>query len=108
MRGDRNLEKVVRKNFESHESRNTKTAMMFTIALAFLIFAGSTFKLISHLISSELESILGSDIFITSEASPFNFVNEGDIVDFIKQQNEIDNCITGYTFSTTEFTQLIK
>jgi NADH:ubiquinone oxidoreductase subunit 3 (subunit A) len=42
-RGDRNLEKVVRKNFESHEGRNTKTAMMFTIALSFLIFAGSTF-----------------------------------------------------------------
>jgi archaellum biogenesis protein FlaJ (TadC family) len=43
MRGDKNLEKVVRKNFESHESRNTKTAMMFTVALSFLIFAGSTF-----------------------------------------------------------------
>ena len=52
MRNDRKLEKVVRKNFESHESRNTKTAMMFTVALSFLIFAGSTFDLIGNLILS--------------------------------------------------------
>ncbi len=45
-RSDRNLERVVKKNFESHEGRNTKTAMMFTVALSFLIFAGSTFQLI--------------------------------------------------------------
>lgn len=43
VRQDKNLERVVAKNLESHANRNTKTAMMFTIALSFLIFAGSTF-----------------------------------------------------------------
>lgn len=52
IRGDKNLYQVVRKNLQGHESRNTKTAMMFTIALSFLIFAGSTFELIGHLIIS--------------------------------------------------------
>jgi hypothetical protein len=89
MRADKVLERVVRKNFESHESRNTKTAMMFTVALSFLIFAGSTFELISNLIVIQLESILGADIYITSRFSP-NFVNEGPILDFIHQQNAID------------------
>lgn len=42
-RKDKNLEKVIMKNLEGHEKRNTKTAIMFTIALSFLIFAGSTF-----------------------------------------------------------------
>lgn len=79
MRKDNNLEKVVRKNFESHESRNTKTAMMFTVALSFLIFAGSTFELISNLVVIQVESILGSDVYITSRFSP-NFVNEGPIM----------------------------
>jgi hypothetical protein len=66
MRKDRNLEQVVKKNLESHEGRNTKTAMMFTIALSFLIFAGSTFDLIGNLVTSQLIGILGSDVYITS------------------------------------------
>ena len=66
MRGDKNLETVVKKNFESHESRNTKTAMMFTVALSFLIFAGSTFELIGTLIVSTTQSVLGSDIFVSA------------------------------------------
>jgi hypothetical protein len=40
---DRKLFLVVKKNLEGHEKRNTKTAIMFTVALSFLIFAGSTF-----------------------------------------------------------------
>ncbi len=52
VRRGKNLYTVVKKNLEGHESRNTKTAMMFTIALSFLIFAGSTFELIGHLIIS--------------------------------------------------------
>lgn len=50
MRKDKNLYQVVRKNLDGHEARNTKTAMMFTIALSFLIFSGSTFELIGHMI----------------------------------------------------------
>ena len=66
MRHDKNLERVVAKNLESHANRNTKTAMMFTIALSFLIFAGSTFLLIGNLVVSQLEGVLGADIYITS------------------------------------------
>jgi hypothetical protein len=54
MRKDKNLEKVVAKNLESHSNRNTKTAMMFTIALSFLIFSGSTFQLIGNLVVATL------------------------------------------------------
>jgi hypothetical protein len=42
-RKDKKLFHVTKKNLEGHEKKNTKTAMMFTIALAFLIFSGSTF-----------------------------------------------------------------
>ena len=75
MRHDKNLERVVAKNLESHANRNTKTAMMFTIALSFLIFAGSTFLLIGNLVVSQLEGVLGADIYVTSQFSP-NFIDE--------------------------------
>jgi hypothetical protein len=79
MRKDKNLERVVAKNLESHANRNTKTAMMFTIALSFLIFAGSTFQLIGNLVVSQLEGVLGADIYVTSQFSPKNFIDENRI-----------------------------
>ena len=48
---DRKLKQIVVKNLITHKRRNTKTAIMFTISLSFLIFAGSTFTLIARLIS---------------------------------------------------------
>lgn len=107
MRHDKNLEKVVRKNFESHESRNTKTAMMFTVALSFLIFAGSTFDLIGNMVVTQLESVLGADVYITTRFSP-NYIDEGPIVQFLEEQKAIDQAITGYSFSTVELTEILK
>jgi len=37
---DRRLKKLVRKSLSGHRRRNQKTALMFTISLAFIIFAG--------------------------------------------------------------------
>ncbi len=69
VRKDKRLYPIAVKNLQSHEKRNTKTAVMFTITLSFLIFAGSTFKLISHLITSQIESFVGTDLMISSSAS---------------------------------------
>lgn len=65
---------MVNKNLDSHESRNTKTAMMFTVALAFLIFAGSTFDLIGNLVVSQIEGVLGADVYISTTFSS-NFID---------------------------------
>ena len=85
MRGDRTLYQVVKKNLQSHEARNTKTAMMFTVALSFLIFAGSTFDLIGNLVTSQLVGILGSDVYITSLLSPRNFLDEQALIRFLEE-----------------------
>ena len=53
----------------AHEKRNTKTAIMFAICLSFLIFAGSSFKLIGNLLVSQLETLFGSD-FAVQNANP--------------------------------------
>lgn len=42
-RFDKILYEVGIKNLKAHKNRNIKTAIMFGLCLAFLIFAGSTF-----------------------------------------------------------------
>ena len=42
-RRDRRLEILVSKNLDGHRNRNSKTSIMFTLAMSFLIFAASGF-----------------------------------------------------------------
>jgi len=72
---------------QSHQQRNTKTAIMFAICLSFLIFAGSTFKLIGKLIVSGLESRVGADLYAgTIDVRGMNtFVDDGPISEFLQQ-----------------------
>ena len=49
---DSKLKNFVIMNLNSHEKRNTKTSIVFTICLSFVIFAGSSFKLIGKLVLS--------------------------------------------------------
>jgi len=55
-RKDTKLKQILLKNLKSHKKRNIKTAIMFSICLSFLIFAGSSFALIGNLIESTLET----------------------------------------------------
>lgn len=49
-RRDRRFNAVIEKNMQGHRKRNSKTSILFTLAISFLIFAASSFKLISTLI----------------------------------------------------------
>jgi hypothetical protein len=74
MRKDWNLKPIIDKNLISHKNRNSKTAIMFVVCLSFLIFAGSTFKLLGTLIVSELEIAVGADLYaqtLTDKADTF-------------------------------------
>ena len=66
-RRDSRIESLIAKNLDGHRRRNSKTSIMFTLALSFLIFAASSFKLISQLIVSEVESRFGADIYVNSD-----------------------------------------
>lgn len=63
---DRRLKEVVSKNLDGHRKRNSKTSIMFTLALSFLIFAASSFTLLSGLIEGEVITLFGSDLYIDS------------------------------------------
>ena len=49
-RCDRRIHKIVSKNMEAHRRRNSKTSVMFTLALSYLIFSASSFMLLSTMI----------------------------------------------------------
>lgn len=58
----KHLEPIIVKNMQGHRRRNSKTALMYTIAMSFLIFAGTGFNLQSKTIGDNLKNTLGSDI----------------------------------------------
>ena len=49
-RCDKRLHHVITKNMEAHKPRNSKTSLMFTLAISFLIFSASSFHLISTMV----------------------------------------------------------
>lgn len=74
-RWDLKLKPLIVKNLQGHKGRNTKTAMMFTIALSFLIFAGSTFSLMALMINQTLQSLFAADLYATTVMSSY-YLNE--------------------------------
>lgn len=64
---DIKLRPLIMKNMhESHKGRNAKTAMLFTIALAYLVFGGSSLLLIGNMIIGFVKNFVGSDVLLTS------------------------------------------
>jgi hypothetical protein len=83
---DRVLDQLIMKNIMSHSGRNTKTAMMFVIAMSFLIFAGCVFELMGRLIISQVESTMGGvDLYATTLLSPMNYLDEGSVRSFLEE-----------------------
>jgi hypothetical protein len=63
-RRDRRLQPVISKNLDGHRKRNSKTSIMFTLAISFLIFSASSFSLLSGVIEGEIITLFGSDLYI--------------------------------------------
>lgn len=71
-RRDSKLKDLISKNLDSHRKRNSKTSIMFTLALSFLIFSSATFKLLGSLIQAELVVLFGSDLYVYEAAGAGN------------------------------------
>ena len=72
-RKDKRLHHVIIKNMQAHKSRNSKTSLMFTLSISFLIFSASSFSLMSTLIVKGVESIIGADL---RASNPNGYLNE--------------------------------
>lgn len=60
----RGIHSVILKNFAGHATRNTKTAMMLTLTVSFLIFAGMALQLQAGQIRQNLEMVVGADVVV--------------------------------------------
>jgi hypothetical protein len=74
---------------QGHIHRNAKTAIMFTIALSFLIFTGSSFMLIGNMLSSQIQAFAGANFMINAIFDEGNYLPETDITAFLQQNSKI-------------------
>ena len=59
---------VISTNMGSHRKRNTSTSVMFTLAIAFLVFTQSLFYLIGDLAVKVTASLMGgADIYLQNQ-----------------------------------------
>ncbi|KNE69101.1 hypothetical protein AMAG_13965 [Allomyces macrogynus ATCC 38327] len=65
---DRVILGVVAKNLASHLKRNQKTALMFTLCLAYIIFAAVMFQLQANTLAQTLEWTYGADLVVQGKA----------------------------------------
>lgn len=108
-RRDRKLKQIILKNFESHRSRNLKTALMFSVALSFVVFASASFHLIGKMIISTLEASLGSDLFaMSTDTSLTNMIDEGAISTFLQVQKDHYSDISGWSYKSQELYNVLK
>ena len=82
---DRKLLSLLRKNMKSHKTRNMKTAMMFALCLAFLIFATTSFQLMGNMMIKEVETALAADLYASNFLGDTGtFLNEGNMTVFLE------------------------
>lgn len=95
---DRKLRPLIQKNMKAHDNRNSKTALMFTICIAFLIFSGTGFNLQINVIENNLRLLIGSDIGVEDASFGLDEANMRIFLEsYIKKH---PNNIAGYSFSS--------
>ena len=80
---DKRLMRVIETNMNGHRRRNSKTSIMFTLAISFLIFSASSFELILSLIEKSVLQLIGADMVAVSF---LDYVPEIPIANFLDTQ----------------------
>ena len=93
-RKDKRLIRVIETNMQGHRKRNSKTSIMFTLAISFMIFAASSFELLSTLIEKTALQYIGADM---QGVSLTGYITEGPIADFLDSQIE-EGLVVDYAF----------
>nr|CAG4716010.1 unnamed protein product [Naegleria fowleri] len=99
---ERRLKTLISKNLAGHRKRSRKTFLMFTLSVAFIIFAGVVFSLQSANIRANVESFLGADVVVLSTTSYYSLPKDKlDAVIALQNQNQTDGPpIVGYAYQS--------
>ena len=86
---------------DAHQVRNNKTSLMFTLSVAFLFFAASSFELLDVIVLKAFDKIIGADIFIFSA---LGMLDEQPIADYLtSQMNADEKLVSNYAFTSISF-----
>eukprot|EP01028_Stygiella_incarcerata_P000018 TRINITY_DN1002_c0_g1_i6.p1 TRINITY_DN1002_c0_g1~~TRINITY_DN1002_c0_g1_i6.p1 ORF type:complete len:995 (-),score=216.69 TRINITY_DN1002_c0_g1_i6:662-3646(-) len=99
---DRRMMTLITRNMAGHRGRTGKTALMFIISLAFIIFAGAIFSLQAVTIPGMLESIAGSDVVVTATSVDYPLVRD-DLEEYLNDvKGKRDPIPSAFSFATFE------
>jgi len=105
-----NLTALVSKSLSAHRPRNSKTAQMFTIALAFIVFAGVMFALQGNSLGENVRILLGAPIVVQAP-NLGEALREADMKPFLDDQvararaGADDGILDAYSFVSFRLTQ---
>ena len=86
----RKLHGIVKKNLSGHRGRNAKTAQMFTICLAFIVFAGVMFSLQAQSLIDNVRLTFAADITINALPNDLNnSLKEEEMTEFLDKQIDL-------------------
>lgn len=103
----RQLHHIVQKNLAAHDRRNAKTAIMFTVSLAFIIFSGVSFALQGYVIQQSVQLGVGCDIVVFAPFDDTRLLDEDNMRAYLdtlsKPSDQFDEpLVRGFTFVTPE------
>ena len=106
---DKILDCIIFKNMKAHQRRNKKTSIMFSIAMSFLIFAGTGLKLQISGIENSIRMNLGADLTINTHSLEVKGLKEYQIRNFLEnyKQNNPGH-IANYSFNSFPIDKIPK
>ncbi|BFU20761.1 efflux ABC transporter, permease domain containing protein [Entamoeba histolytica HM-1:IMSS-B] len=89
---------IVLKNLNSHSPRNKKTALMLTVVISFILFAGAVFSLSESTIINEVKLTSGADIRVKTS----NSLNVTQLENYLKNEPKVID----YSFETSPISDI--
>lgn len=86
--------------------RNNKTSIIFTLAVSFLLFSASYFKLLAAIIEKVFGKIIGADIYAFGYEGMINEVPVADYLDGLMASD--DKLVTDYAFTTWDLANILN
>ncbi|CAD8115183.1 unnamed protein product [Paramecium sonneborni] len=96
---DKNLKSIILNNLHSHESKNAKTTLIYSLGLSLIIFTGSSFVLMNQMMGNFININTASDIRIFDVSKKFGLDEYRLRQHLLWEQQNDPTLIKDYTFS---------
>ncbi|CAD8197204.1 unnamed protein product [Paramecium octaurelia] len=95
---DQNLKPVILNNLKSHQNRNAKTTLMYSLGLSLIIFTGSSFAIMSQMMQNYIKISTAADIRIFDVSKKFGLDEQRLRQHLAWEQKNDSTLIRDYTF----------